>query len=158
VAALRVVVVSPQPDSVAHRCLRAEGVRHDRRVLLKSEDYGQVLAALWRSGDGFVLIEDDVAPWPGAVHELVRCPVAWCMHDYAIGGGVMITSCSHAGLGILKVSAALTQLDLELGERWAGIDWRQLDQPVNAAIAELTGLPYGHVHEPPVAHAQGFRP
>lgn len=119
--------------------------------------YGNLIADLWAEG-GFVLVEDDIAPWPGAIAEVVDCPHDWCAFDYPIGGGRMVSSCSHWGLGLVKVSDELAAADPSIADEWRRIHWRQLDRPVNAAIARVTGRARAHLHEPPLAHARHFRP
>jgi hypothetical protein len=154
---VKVVVASTQFDTVARRALRTEGVEFEVRICRGDYGYGELLAELWARG-GFVLVEDDIAPWPGAIAELVGCPEAWCAFDYAIGGGIMVSSCSHFGLGLIKVSDELVAAHPWVSDAWRGIHWRQLDQPVNAAIASVAGRARPHLHEPAVSHAQHFRP
>jgi hypothetical protein len=154
---VRVVIASVGPDSATRRALSAEGVACEFVVCRGDYGYGELLADLWTKG-GFVLVEDDIAPWPGAIAEMVACPQNWCAFDYPIGGGRMISSCSHWGLGLMKVSDELAARDPSIAEAWRSIHWRQLDLPVNAAIARVAGRPWAHLHEPAVAHLQHFRP
>ena len=105
---MRVVIASAARDSVASRALSVEGIDVVVVVCRGDYGYGNLLADLWTTG-GFVLVEDDIAPWPGAIAELIDCPRSWCAFDYPIGGGRMISSCSHWGLGLVKVKSQSTR-------------------------------------------------
>jgi hypothetical protein len=154
---VRVVIASAARDSVASRALSVEGIDVVVVVCRGDYGYGNLLADLWTTG-GFVLVEDDVAPWPGAIAELLDCPHDWCAFDYPIGGGRMMSSCSHWGLGLVKVTDELVAAAPSVADDWRGIHWRQLDKLVNAAIARIAGRARAHLHGPAVAHARHFRP
>jgi hypothetical protein len=154
------------PDNVATRCLRAEGLKPEVHVLTHEQGYAQLVAKLWRDGETFVLVEDDVAPWPGAVTEMLNCSHHWCGHHYALPGrwdfdgpNAMWGTC-----GCCKVSETVMQAAPDLYERWDVHDWHVFDVGFVAALRHVFGLEGTasentfHVHTPPVAHAMHYRP
>jgi hypothetical protein len=162
---MRTVVVEPvelgrRPGrSVASAALGCEGWEHEVRHVQGDRGYGELLAELWRtSPDGFILVEDDVAPWPGAVYALMECDEPWCAYDYSIGaeGGFGVMR-GLMGLGCMKFNGWLVADNPALPVRWAGTHWRQLDAAVHAAIEAGTGLRAPHEHEPGVAHCKHLR-
>lgn len=44
--------------------------------------YNTHLADRWREGRGFVNMEHDIVPWPGAITAMWRCPEPWCAYGY----------------------------------------------------------------------------
>lgn len=159
-------VIIPTPgrmgESVARSALKAENVDH--RVVMLGHDplaYGSLVGELWRAREGFVIVEDDIAPWPRAIDRLLRCDQPWCRHDYPIGAGLM----GHGTLGCIKVSDEVVQANPDAYHVFERTDWRQLDSVVLHAITAAIHAIRGHgghvavhTHMPPVAHAQGLRP
>ncbi len=145
------VVASPTPDCVAHRVLKAEGIPHDVLLCEGEYGYGEHLTRLWEGGEGFTLVEHDVAPWPGAVRQLEECERDWCMYHYPKDGAMT------RGLGCAKFSDRLVSGYPELAD-WEQTEWRILDGAVGAAVAEtLRAEDPQHplcYHIPPVAHAR----
>jgi hypothetical protein len=141
---------------VASRVFGAEGLSFVSYLCKGDFGYGEALASIWRQG-GFVLVEDDIAPWPGAIDQLLACPHSWCAFDYALGRGILMSSCSHPGLGLVKVDTQVTERDPDAGEPWRSIHWQQLDKPVNETIARLAHRRKAHMHRPGVAHVQHLR-
>jgi hypothetical protein len=117
--------------------------------------YGDLLRRLWAGGQDFVLVEDDVAPPPGAVGALLACPEPWCGHDYPLGRG--ITRGEHPGLGLVKWTGEATAASPELWRSWGGVPWRQLDGAVARAMRSQFAMEWYHRHLPDAAHAQHLR-
>lgn len=44
--------------------------------------YANEFAGWWGSGEPFIIVEQDVVPWPGADVELADCPEPWCAFSY----------------------------------------------------------------------------
>lgn len=150
---MRVVIPSTSVDCVAGRALTAEGVKHEVRVVLGPLGYGDLLADAWADGAGFVLVEDDIAPWPGAIAALAGCANPWCGFDYSIGFGRF----GLGTLGCVKFGRDLTRRHPSLPDGWAGVPWHALDASVVAAVRAATGRQRFHEHEPAVAHVQHYR-
>lgn len=150
---MRVIVPATSTDCVAARALTAEGVKHEVRVLVDPLGYGDLLADAWKDGSGFILVEDDVAPWPGALAAIAACDCPWCGYDYSIGFGRF----GMGTLGCVKFSAALVAACPDLWEAWAGVHWHALDASVVRAVASVTQRDRFHEHTPAVAHVQHYR-
>jgi hypothetical protein len=152
-------VVIPVPgvrgvDCVAGRALYCEGVTDVTRVVVGTPAaYADLLGAFWQAGDGFILVEDDMAPWPGAIDQLRACPEQWCRFDYSIGFGRF----GRGTLGCMKFSPAMTRSVPDLWRRWDGRPWQHLDAAVVRAIEGAFLSLDCHVHTPPIAHARHYR-
>jgi hypothetical protein len=44
--------------------------------------YPDLLAEKWQAGATFVVVEQDVVPWPGAIEALLGCDQPWCAYGY----------------------------------------------------------------------------
>src|SRR4051812_10794069 len=42
------------------------------------ESYFRLLSRLWKDGKTFAVVEHDIVPWPGALHELDKCEQELC--------------------------------------------------------------------------------
>jgi len=146
--------VSPYLKSacVAGATLDYERVRHEQLLCDKNAAYGKHLAEIWRRGEGFILVEDDIAPWPGAIKELDDCPEPWCGFQYLWCGSQI-----SGTIGCMKVGAQLTQDHPDVWKNWIGKPWTFLDGSIFQTIKLITESYYFHVHGPPVAHARGLR-
>lgn len=133
------------PAAVA---LQTEGVAPDVTVLASDSGYGELLADAWAAGAGFVLVEHDVVPWPGACAELVGCAEPWCAFRYPMGGRDVVS------LGCMKFSDHLVAGHADLACGWATIPWHDLEGAVLGAVRHATGMDYPHFHTPNVAHAR----
>lgn len=159
---MRIVVPATAADNVAARCLRAEGMEPEVRVLRGDHDYAALIAELWSDGETFAVVEDDIAPWPGALASLRDCERVWCGFDYCLPGR-WDTDGLYGTTGCYKVDARLIAAAPDLPGRWEAHDWRYLDCAVMAALRHITGLDgypmehRFHVHGPPVAHAMHYR-
>lgn len=147
------VVSAIDRDCPAHLALLAEGVDHEVAICRGDTGYGELLAALWRSGRGFVLVEHDIAPWAGAIKQLMECERDWCMFRYMKHGGQLMR-----GLGCAKFSSRLVRDYPDLASEWQDVSWQVLDGVVGGAVAQvLRAEDPRHplcTHEPPVAHVR----
>lgn len=116
-----------------------------RFVEIKDDDaYRRLLRDLWDEDETVVLVEHDVAPWPGAIEELLACPCLWGSNSYIINGGVGI----YHGLGCTKISTGLMRM---LPGLWnEAKHWSQLDRHLWFAARAIAQEP--HPHRPPVIH------
>lgn len=106
--------------------------------------YHGLLKELWSKLEPFVIVEQDVLPWPGAIEELWQCSGDWCTYSYRMHGGIGI---AHA-LGCAKLSARLMA---SLPNVWdEQIAWNTLDQVLFFAARNAGIEP--HMHRPPVIH------
>jgi len=156
-------------DCVAGHVLHAEGVGnvHLRDVGDRDTAYSDLIGNYWRDGRTFILLEDDMAPWPGAIDQLRRCPEPWCRFDYSIGFGRF----GLGTLGCMKFGEPLLRTFPDLWLRWEGVHWRNLDATIVKAICDVRGGPTRdqlpadadaylarcHTHTPAIAHAKHYR-
>lgn len=144
---MRVIVAAIDDDCTAHRAFEAEGFDHEVHICEGDYGYGELLTALWDAGEGFVIVEHDIVPWPGAIPQLLECESIWCSYEYPLNFGFV------SALGCTKFSAKLIQKHPRISRSWATIHWGALDGSVIPAL-QLSGRE-AHLHHPPVAHVRG---
>lgn len=128
-----------------------EGLEVMEVVMYDYQHYGRMLTEQWQSGEGFVLVEEDIAPWPGAITELIECEHECCSFEYPNGD---VTYEPRSGwcqsLGCIKFSDSLVQR-VPFGQEWASRGWNELD---GAVFETLHGQVEVHLHAPPLAHVK----
>lgn len=146
---MEVYVPALRDDCPAASALSVEGVDHHVAVMFDEKGYGTLLSMLWEIGEGFILIEHDVVPFPGAISALKECDHDWCVHKYPPAPKKL-----YYALGCMKVSDSLIDKTREMPTRykWEDTTWNNLDGKVYPAIMEVIKTP--HVHEPPLAHVK----
>ncbi len=140
-------------QDVAERVLAAERVAYETPRADGELGYSKLITKLWGSGEGFVVVEHDIAPWFGAIAQLESCPRDWCMFRYPDGGTL------SRGLGCTKFSDRLVREYPDLPDAWDGVEWQMIDGAVGSAVAAVLRAerPERHpicYHAPPVAHAR----
>lgn len=114
--------------------------------------YHETLAELWRAGEAFTVVEQDIVVWPGALAVLEACPEPWCGFAYELSTGY------GAYLGCTRFSQALLREHVGVFE---GVDhlrpdgtppryWGRLDTRLKQVL-ETEGLRM-HIHWPVVGH------
>lgn len=148
---MRVVVPTPRKSSPAVYALQEEGLKLEIGLCDGDFDYGRHLTRWWLDGTGFVLVEWDIAPWPGAVQAMWECEHDYCAHWCAMDHGLA------CWLNCVKFSAELTRKYPEMPDkwRWAEQPWNGLGGSVCLPVREIAGGV--HEHHPPVAHVRGLR-
>lgn len=140
----------PAPETRA--ALDASGYPWIDAEVAGDTGYTMLLAALWRDGEAFTIVEHDIIPHPGAPAELEACPEPWCAFGYRYQHG------THAGLGCARFSArllaavpdAVEQTLAESDEVHPAGHWCNLDDRLCRVLAR-----YGfasHRHSPEVGH------
>jgi hypothetical protein len=150
--------------STAELALDAEGVTY-QSVDCRDDDYayGRALALAWheawRRSVSLVVLEHDIAPWPGAIAQLEACEELLCGHEYPQKGAL------DASLGLTKFSYPLLERAQHapvLGD-WKRARWFYLDAVVFETLQKhydirlrrgVTPMEHMHVHTPAVAHAR----
>lgn len=140
-----VIVATPEPDCPAAQALATEGIAYELRVCDDEFAYGRSIADTWSRGTGFILVEWDVAPWPGAIQALKDCAHDYCFHEYPKFGALGGT------LGCVKFSRKLTRTRASLAKRWRRVPWAWVD---NAVCIPIMARTEAHCHQPPVAHVR----
>ncbi len=138
--------------------LEMDGIAADYVEMGDEFAYWRLLRGLWEAGEGFVVVEHDVLPWPGALRQLWDCPEMWCAFPYRLSHDPGFST----ALGCTKFSAKLLErtpgaMDVlaegryghSVGDRrhWWGLDGR-----LSLVLTNLVGLGWPHRHEPPVSH------
>ena len=165
---MRIVIPALSRDNVAARCLRAERLDCEVVVLEDPKAYARLVGRLWRDGETFCIVEDDIAPWPGAVRQMLDCPRHWCGYHYCLPGRWDDEDERSEELwgtsGCFKVSGAIMHAAPKLYQRFVYHEWNMLDIGLTAALRHVLGLESSpiehtfHVHKPAVAHAMHYRP
>lgn len=152
---MRVVVAAVEEDCPAHLALAMEGVPHELVQCQGENGYGELLAQLWREGQGFVLVEHDVVPWPTAVTGLISCPFHWCCFQYPMNTGTPYgePDCLGKSLGLVKFGPHLLLRFPDLWKAWEGVPWWVVDGHLEPALRNAHMVTV-HQHLPPVAHVK----
>lgn len=108
-------------------------------------NYWRLLSRLWSEGESFMIVEQDILPWPGALHDAWRCSEPWCVFPYLIGGVY-----SPVGHGCVKYSNEILRRAPKAVERVKRRHWSTLDSHTIFAVRRSGFKP--HVHQPPVLH------
>jgi hypothetical protein len=115
--------------------------------------YFDIFQRHWDYAAGFITVEGDVLPWPGALEEIANChhgccnfwgPSGWNRDRYALG----------YGLGCTKFSARLIASHPDMMEHFItkglGKHWHHLDGQIFDYLQQHgEGI---HFHSPPVTH------
>jgi hypothetical protein len=121
--------------------------RHD------GEAYARLVEELWRDGEAFCIVEQDVVPTPAMLDGLEQCPEPWCSHCYAGPNWPR-----EAMLGLVRFSAELLRRRTEVGvsvlrtdrTRTHHVGWRSLNETMSRHLS-AHGEPW-HRHLPNVIH------
>jgi len=134
-------------DAVQAAGICAEFVR-----LVDDTHYSRLLLELWAAGETFVVIEHDVAPRPGDLQHLLRCPRPWCGFAYNIS--TQYAACLgftkfrgdfiRKYPAVMELAAADERDGMKAGV-WVRMDVR-LDNRLHPAGETI------HTHWPPVPH------
>lgn len=116
--------------------------------------YAELLGELWRKGETFALIEQDIVINPDSLSTLAYCDRGWCAFTYPFGDGGSIE-----GLGCTRFSAKLIALCPDAVKyTWEHVDrahpaghWCALDIRLNRVLSTRYGV-VRHAHTPMVGH------
>ena len=133
---LPVIVVSTTTAAPATLAMTMEGIQV-KEYKVRNNDYvhyGSIFTELWQTHEGFILVEGDVVPWPGAIKQLQECNHNWC--GYLFPSGVIdweLMTGFADGLGCMKFGTGMVQRVPYLIE-WQNTGWDQLDGSVHATV------------------------
>lgn len=142
-----VLIVSTTHDCLANSALLSERIPHDIVVVKDDYDYGRAVHEYWERGKSFILLEHDIVPWPGAIHELMECGSLWCTFQYPVGHSGSL----QTAIGIVKFSEELIALYPDANFGWDQTPWNHLDAQIYGAL-QVDNHIAPHIHTPPVAH------
>lgn len=140
--------------TMSHACpgtlaMVTEGLEVTEITLRDNCNYGRLIINQWVTRKGFILVEHDIVPWPGAISELQECDENWCVFQYPMFPIEKIGLVSS--LGCMKFSRDLT-MKHEFDSAWEFIEWNVLDGHVTSYLQNRGEVM--HVHTPPVAHVK----
>lgn len=115
--------------------------------------YHELLLNVWHAGEAFLVVEQDIVPWDGAIDELEECPSPWCGRGYNLG--------THIGayLGFTRFSDALVcdnpgvidAIDRLAPDGTPRRYWGRLDTRLKQVLEDQLGLTVD-LHWPAVEH------
>lgn len=119
--------------------------------------YYQMLKNCWIHKQGFILLEHDIFPWPGALALMEECSEIWCAHEYlyppVIGQTVVGIGCMKFSTeAIMRSSDIFEQIETFDARGADLLDWRYLDSWIPANLGKALGMKGPHIHNPPVVH------
>jgi hypothetical protein len=144
---MNVVIAAVSEDCPAVMALRKEGVLFELFLMEHEYSYSDMFTTLWKRNQGFVSIEHDIVPWPGAIEKLQQCIKPWCSYEYPLAPGTL-----RPALGCIKVADWTVHHFPNLYKMWENRKWNYLDGSVCPALESVTGRT--HIHTPPVAHVK----
>ena len=141
-----IVIVTTGRRSPAYAALRAEGYWPELVRISKNNiyGYGKTLADCWTSGQEFINVEHDIAPWEGAIKQLEECTGELCLFGYP--------RAQSGSLGLIRFSQSLIDRFPEASARWSTTPWNMLEQAVLGYFKNVEK----HQHYPNVAHLSGW--
>jgi hypothetical protein len=145
-----VLLVATTAATPVKHALEREGVPFELALVHDDLDYARIVADRWATGIGFVLLEHDVVPWPGALTTLLNCSQPWCVHRYPFAPGAV-----RWALGCARFSDELVFAHPQVVDDIRGVHWSQLDGALMTSISRHTRLHHPHIHEPPFANVKG---
>ena len=127
--------------------LAALGQRRVEKVDVGSGDqaYWRLMRDLWRSGDDFLIVEQDMVVPSGAVAAFETCPREWCGQPYFM---YRTWGCWH---GVVRYRGSLTRSLPDLPDQIAQRHWQSLDSAWINHL-RLAGRNEAHWHWPPARH------
>jgi hypothetical protein len=138
-----VTASEPHPDLLP--LLTSQGLHPEVVVTEGLNGYYDFFRERWREGKGFVLVEGDVLPWPGAIQQLLACPRDWCAHAYRLDSGYV------PAFGLVKFTSMLVKRTQGFLERIEDRSWKALDSRIRWELIDVTDTDHHH-HLPPVIH------
>lgn len=144
---MRVIVPFTKPTHLLQTVvdsLRLQFIQPELYKVGDDDRYWQMLDRMWRRGETFYIVEQDVLVPAGGLHQLRDCPDPWCSLPTVCHGRLIATT-----FGAVKFGAALMTADPGF---WADIPttWFRLD----ANFANKMDYPHvrPHPHFPAALH------
>lgn len=141
---IRILIVATEEKCPAVYALQVEG--YDPEVVIVEDifTYGETLAQYWAEGEAFINIEHDMAPWQGAVKELINCEHDLCLFGYP--------RAEQGSLGMIRFSRKLIESFPNVNQSWRRASWNMLEGVVFASFRNVPK----HQHFPGIAHLSGW--
>jgi len=114
-------------------------------VSSSENDYWGLLAAIWQTQKGVILVEHDIVPQNGAISSLQECSYDWCGCPYLVGRNFVVD------LGLTKFSPEIMKVYPDAIERMETHHWKSLDGQLLGYLRPLRGAG-PHWHWPAARH------
>lgn len=139
-------VIVPYVDMhpLTRMVLKADGIIPISYGLRDRLAYSELLRIYWKRKKTFFIVEQDILPWPRALHELADCQCHWGTYSYKINGGIGV---SHM-LGCCKITDRLIAATPGIWD--SPVHWSVCDQHLARAAMAVGQEP--HLHRPAVLH------
>jgi hypothetical protein len=147
---MNILIPAIKDDCIAAKALRAEGLEPTVEIIKGPKGYSDIFGKWWRAQEGFIVVEHDIVPWPGALQKLWDCPESWCGHSYPLHGQGLF----GGYLGCTKFSRDLTVKHPKLVQWVWQTRWQDIDGIMLMKLQEITGQEHFHLHFPPVGHVR----
>lgn len=151
---MRVVVPWATQFPEVRTALEADGRQAEYVNVGKSPTaYHELLLDIWHQGQGFIVVEQDIVVYPGALADMEACAKPWCGHPYWLG------TVFGAYLGCTKFSDELVRdnpgvmdaLDTLRDDGTNRRYWGRLDTRLGQVLNDQVGISI-HNHWPAVVH------
>lgn len=147
---MKIYIASTSKYTPTAFALEREGEEFELVLMKTKFSYSHLIYDLFSKGEGFILLEHDVVPWPGAIKELRNCKEDWCTHKYPFAANA-----HRWALGCIKLSDDVVKFG-RIAENLLSKEWNQVDGTLVPAIIKYTGIKKPHIHHPDFAHVKGF--
>lgn len=152
---MRVVVPYSTLYPETRAALEADGIDAEYVYVGVGQDstYHDLVERLWAEGRGWINVEQDIVPWPGALRQLWDCPCEWGGFAYglAMGYGAYL-GCTKFSDSLVRerpgVVAAVAYLRDDGAPRRY---WGRLDTRLKQVLEDQEQLTM-HIHWPAVRH------
>lgn len=145
---MRILIPALKQNCPAELALRAEGLNPEVQIITNNKRYSELIHKYWNDHKGFIIVEHDVIPWPGALKALWSCKHEWCGYSYPLHAQGLF----GGYLGCTKFSAAFTDKYPKVPTYIWNSNWQTIDGILLTQLRKETGKKYFHLHFPPVAH------
>lgn len=130
--------------------LEREGEEFELVLMKTKYSYAHLIYELFSKGEGFILLEHDIVPWPGAIKELRNCKEDWCTHKYPFAPNAI-----RWAMGCIKLSSNIVR-NGKIPKGLLSKEWNQVDGTLIPAIIRHTEIKAPHIHVPHFSHVKGF--
>lgn len=146
-----------RPETVDAVC---DQVHAARFVPLPADDptaYAALICQLWAAGEGFVIVEQDVVPPPGAIRALLACPRKWCGHLLPCGDRGLPATLGLAGFStdlLHKAPRAAERALRAPGSPGGYVGWSGVDSALRHQLGPWRR--HWHEHGPAALHLHDY--
>jgi|WetSurMetagenome_2_1015567.scaffolds.fasta_scaffold988389_1 hypothetical protein len=143
---MRIIVPYANLESATRLAILGDGYKPELLELDANEGYWKLLLGLWLARKSFIIIEQDVVVFPGAIKDMADCKHSWCARPYMLNGKLRpALGCTKFTKEIIYKFPDLLEHIPEGKRHWSGLDTRLIK------LLEDKGFKC-HIHRPAVTH------